>query len=69
MYYLNKERNAYRNLTLKEAKRGQTIPHNYDFSEVAEGKAFHMIGNGWTVDVIAHIFKGLYGTELDKLDI
>ena len=36
----------------------QTVP--FDYTEgVSERQRFRMLGNGWTVDVIAHIFKGL----------
>ena len=59
MYYTNEDKTMYRNLTLNEAKIAQTIPNSYDISIVPEGKAFHMIGNGWTVEVIKHIFKNI----------
>ena len=36
----------------------QTVP--FDYTEgVSERQRFRMLGNGWTVDVIAHIFKSL----------
>ena len=59
MYYTNEDKTMYRNLTLNEAKIAQTIPNSYDISIVPEGKAFHMIGNGWTVEIIKHIFKNI----------
>ena len=59
MYYTNEDKTMYRNLTLNEAKIAQTIPSSYDISIVPEGKAFHMIGNGWTVEIIKHIFKNI----------
>jgi len=59
MYYTNEEKTMYRNLTLNEAKKAQTVPDWYDMSVTTEGNSFHMLGNGWTVDVIAHIFGGL----------
>lgn len=59
MYYTNEEKTMYRNLTLNEAKKAQTIPDWYDMSVTTEGNSFHMLGNGWTVDVIAHIFNGI----------
>ena len=58
-YKTNEDKTMYRNLTLNEAKIAQTIPNSYDISIVPEGKAFHMIGNGWTVEVIKHIFKNI----------
>ena len=39
-------------------ERLQTLPDNYT-EGVSERQRFKSIGNGWTVDVIAHIFKGL----------
>lgn len=53
------ERN-YRKLTLGEYKRLQTIPDWYSFN-CPESDAVHMIGNGWTVDVVAHILSFLGG--------
>jgi DNA-cytosine methyltransferase len=47
-----------RELNIIEYERLQTVPDNY-----TEGVSLHqrkkMLGNGWTVDVIVHIFKGL----------
>lgn len=39
-----------------EFERLQTLPDNYT-SALNIKKAVHAIGNGWTVDIIAHIFK------------
>ncbi|MFW9950238.1 MAG: DNA cytosine methyltransferase, partial [Candidatus Thorarchaeota archaeon] len=36
----------------------QTVPDNYT-NHVSNTQRYKMLGNGWTVDVIAHIFKGL----------
>lgn len=47
-----------RKLTPTEYERLQTIPEGYT-SMVSDGARYKMLGNGWTVDVIAHIFKGL----------
>ena len=47
-----------RDLTLDEYKRLQTIPDWYEFP-VIKSKATDLIGDGWTIDVIAHIFQGL----------
>jgi site-specific DNA-cytosine methylase len=50
---------SYRNLTLNEAESLQNVPHNY--THIDEGfsldKSLSALGNGWTVDVIAHIFS------------
>lgn len=43
-----------------EAERLQTVPDNYtNLDGLRNGSRYKMLGNGWTVDVIAHIFKGL----------
>ena len=47
-----------RKLTVRECMRLQTVPEWYEFP-VSNSQAYKMLGNGWTVDVIAHIFKGL----------
>jgi DNA (cytosine-5)-methyltransferase 3A len=45
-----------RKLTPIEYERLQTLPDNYTAC-VADSHRYSAIGNGWTVDVIAHIFK------------
>lgn len=50
--------NDYYSVTPIEAERLQTIPDNYT-AGIPANKRFHVIGNAWTVDVIAHIFQGL----------
>lgn len=47
-----------RKLTPIEYERLQTLPDNYTAC-VSDGARYKALGNGWTVDVIAHIFKGL----------
>lgn len=49
---------TYRNYTLKEYCRLQGVPDNY-FKVSSENQAKKMLGNGWTVPVISHIFKGI----------
>lgn len=51
-----------RNLTLTECKRLQTIPDEYDFP-VSDSRVYKMLGNGWTVDVIAHLLKACLEVE------
>ena len=41
-----------------EAERLQTLPDNYT-DGVAKSHRYKMLGNGWTVDVIKHLFKEL----------
>ena len=45
-----------RKLTVTECKRLQTVPDTYTFP-VSNAQAYKMLGNGWTVDVIAHIMS------------
>lgn len=47
-----------RKLTPLEYERLQTLPDGYT-EGVSDGARYTAIGNGWTVDVIAHIFTGL----------
>jgi len=49
---------TYRKLTPLECERLQTVPENYT-SCVSNSQRYKMLGNGWTVDVIVHLFKGL----------
>lgn len=53
-----KVKDGYRNLTRTECELLQTIPVGYTNS-VSEAQAKKMLGNGWTVDVIVHILKGI----------
>ena len=47
-----------RKLDLTEIERLQTLPDGYtDVPSIPSQKRVEMIGNGWTVDVIAHIFS------------
>ena len=48
-----------RKLTPNECEKLQTLPLNYTNVGIADIHRYSMIGNGWTIDVIAHIFKGL----------
>ncbi|MFJ3388881.1 DNA cytosine methyltransferase [Lysinibacillus sp. NPDC086135] len=47
-----------RKLTPLEYERLQTVPDNYT-SCVSDSQRYKMLGNGWTVDVIAHLLKGI----------
>jgi site-specific DNA-cytosine methylase len=57
-YYLNEDKTLMRNLSINEYEKLQTIPLNYT-EGVIESQRYRMIGNGWTVDVIKHIFENL----------
>jgi DNA (cytosine-5)-methyltransferase 3A len=47
-----------RKLTPIECERLQTLPDCYT-EGVSNSQRYKMLGNGWTVDVIAHIFRSL----------
>ena len=47
-----------RKFTEIEAERLQTVPDNYT-NHVCKTQRYRMIGNGWTVDVIAHLLSSL----------
>ena len=55
-------KDMWRKLTPLECERLQTLPDNYT-NHVSNSQRYKMIGNGWTVDVIAHILKGI---QLDE---
>lgn len=47
---------GYRKLSVLECERLQTVPDGYT-DYVSNSQRYKMLGNGWTVDVIAHIFR------------
>lgn len=47
-----------RKLTPVECERLQTVPDGYT-SSVSNTQRYKMLGNGWTIDVIAHILKNI----------
>jgi len=51
-------KDMWRKLTPLECERLQTIPDNYT-NHVSNSQRYKMIGNGWTVDVVAHILRGI----------
>lgn len=57
-----------RKLTVRECMRLQTVPEWYEFP-VSDTQAYKMLGNGWTVDVIAHILSYCPGITTDDLDV
>lgn len=54
-----------RKLTVKECMRLQTVPEWYEFP-VSNSQAYKMLGNGWTVKVIAHLIKNMLASTNDK---
>lgn len=57
-----------RKLTARECMRLQTVPEWYQFP-VSDTQAYKMLGNGWTVDVIAHILSYCPGVTTEPLDV
>ncbi len=57
-----------RKLTVTECKRLQTVPEDYIFP-VSDTQAYKMLGNGWTVDVIAHILHYAPGITTEPLEV
>jgi len=53
---------SFRRLTPIECARLQTIPEWYEWI-VSDTQIYRMLGNGWTVEVIKHIFSFLNGFE------
>ena len=51
-------RDFCRFLTIEECEKLQTVPPGY-CKGMTRSQAYHALGNGWTVDVIAYLFKGL----------
>ena len=52
------QKELYRKLTPLECERLQTVPDNYT-NHVSKTQRYKMLGNGWTVDVIVHILRGI----------
>ena len=57
-----------RNLTVGECMRLQTVPDTYTFP-VSDSQAYKMLGNGWTVDVIAHIMSHFTGLTEEPVEV
>ena len=52
----------WRKLTCVECERLQTVPDDYTAS-VSNTQRYKMLGNGWTIEVIAHILKNMKTLE------
>lgn len=57
-----------RKLTVTECMLLQTVPEDYIFP-VSDTQAYKMLGNGWTVDVIAHILHYAPGITEEPLEV
>tara|TARA_R110000796_G_C14492466_1_gene427924 strand:- start:21 stop:473 length:453 start_codon:yes stop_codon:yes gene_type:complete len=50
---------SYRKLTPIECERLQTLPDSFT-NHVSNTQRYKALGNGWTVDVVSHIFRSMY---------
>lgn len=57
-----------RKLTPIEYERLQTLPDNWTDC-CSDSRRYSAIGNGWTVDVIAHIFSSINQPKEEQLDL
>lgn len=57
-----------RKLTVRECMRLQPVPETYAFP-VSPSQAYKMLGNGWTVDVIAHIMSHFDGMTAEPVEV
>jgi len=55
---ISEDNNFWRRLSPVECERLQTLPDNYT-AGVSNSQRYKGIGNGWTVDVIAHILSNM----------
>lgn len=58
------DRSFYRKLTPTECARLQTFPDGWCEDIVSNTQSYKAYGNGWTVEVIAHIFECAFGLDL-----
>lgn len=65
-YNVFKDWDCIRKFNPIECERLQTLPDNYT-EGVSNTQRYKMIGNGWTVDVIAHILRGIKCLEQRKI--
>lgn len=67
-YMCNPERTEYTNFTAEEYEALQTVPKGYTACAI-EPQRFKMLGNGWTVDVIAHILSHIPGITTEPVTV
>ena len=60
---LTQDKVYWRKLTPLECERLQTVPDNYT-NHVSNTQRYKMLGNGWTIEVIAHILQNM---EVDNV--
>lgn len=57
-----------RKLTVTECKRLQTVPDDY-IMPCSNTQSYKMLGNGWTVDVIAHILSHIPNIQREPVEV
>ena len=57
-FLYNKKSKCYRRMTPVECERLQTVKDGYT-DGVSDTQRYKMLGNGFTIDVIAHLLKGM----------
>lgn len=67
-FICNPERTRYTNLTIEEYEKLQTIPVGYTAC-VPQKERYKLVGNAWTVDVIAHILSYCPGITVEPLEV
>ena len=55
-------------LTVIECKRLQTVPDNY-IMPCSKSQNYKMLGNGWTIDVIAHILSHIPEIKIKNVEV
>ncbi len=53
------DENGLRDLTINGYRKLQTIPDWYQFGDLRKSKITDLIGDGWTIEVIKHILRGI----------
>lgn len=60
---VGKNNYPYREMYVSEMEKLQTVPVGY-VGNISKTKAAKVLGNGWNVDTIAHIFKSLLNEDI-----
>lgn len=67
-YICNPQKTMYSNLTISEYETLQTVPLGYT-EGIPENERYKLVGNGWTVDVIAHIMSHFGGLTTEPVEV
>ena len=58
-FSLDDFKNCFRKVPPLKFKSCQPLQNEYQMFEITKPQEFRAFGNGWTVDVIAHIFRNI----------